>query len=939
MRFKKCVSLLAVLFTSLSTIAAAPLFENGKSSWQITLPEKSNAVIDYAASELAETLKKVSGVTFAAAKTRQKQHNIILGTPETSPEIAKLQKELKLPDAEAIDTIAVYAIGENLYLAGNNDRSVLYAVYTFLQKQLGVRWLWPGDDGEFIIPQKKYSIPAKLAINFTPGFKIRAMSPCHWHRHVPTEIWMARNFLNGDSRTTSIRDKAGFIRTGGGHRVVVYNRKKVFETKPELFSLIGGRRDIAGYVGCWSNPEFTKQVVENVSKLIKKNNLEILNIFPGDITLRCECEKCNVNPDRSGRWYDYYYQLITELKKEFPKLKFAGIAYQEYRTLPQSNVKGLEYVEYCHYNRCYAHKLNDPKCKINVRSMADIKQWQEKAPFAVYGYEFDIFSPATLLPNWYATADALRVYRDLKAVRLKTEMSVYYPKGVPRHELTPQINRLANWIWANLAWNPDADVDDMIKDFCQTVYGPKAAPFMVKYFQELGKAWVNQKNHPTYFGRKPLGSAQILFDAKRLKRCRTLLNKAKAAIAKNDKRKMEDIEIDNKLFQKWEEYFNLSGNRITITPPYLPKAKNFDQALTLPLKPKNPAIKPNQTTIKMYWDDKGVNIFAECMEPDMNNIRKSSTERDQGVWKDANLEMMIDPGDGESFRHLVVTAGNNRYDAMGNDPSWNPEWSSKVVCKDDRWTAEIRLPFASLGKLRKNLTWQFMIIRNGKPVAVGFPYPAHMDITGAGTIFFTKQAKEVKKLVWISGKDYPQSFDPYRKFFLDNGWNCQTVAGETAAWDVDYSDAKLIYIEPYKTYFKKDFWQQKIAPAVQNGATLVFRSYFWISMLGKDLGDKTYTVICKENSHKIRKPTSIDPGFAKAGHDLVKTYKSCGTVTFTPKFPEKWHILITQLTKDNKQGGSVIGRRFGKGKIYIIGQPRGGIHILENMVNHPLPEK
>ena len=73
-------------------------------------------------------------------------------------------------------------------------------------------------------------------------------------------------------------------------------------------------------------------------------------------------------------------------------------------------------------------------------------------------------------------------------------------------------------------------------------------------------------------------------------------------------------------------------------------------------------------------------------------------------------------------------------------------------------------------------------------------------------------------------------------------------------------------------------------------------------MLGKDLGDKSYAVVCKENSHKIRKPTSIDPNFAKAGHDLVKTYKSCGTVIFTPKSPEKWHILMTQLTKDNKDG-------------------------------------
>ena len=929
--------LLAASFTLLAS--AAPLFENGKTDWKIIVPEKSNSVIDYASSELADTLKKVSGAAFAVQKNKQAQFNIILGTPASSPEIAKLQKEFKLPDAEAIDTIAVYARGNDLYLAGNNDRSVLYAVYTFLQKQLGVRWLWPGDDGEFITPKKKYNIPAKLAINFTPSFKIRAMSPCHWHRHVPTEIWMARNFLNGDSRTTSIRDKAGFIRIGGGHRVVVYNRKKVFKTNPELFSLIGGRRDMAGYVGCWSNPEFTRQVVENVSKLVKKGNLELLNLFPGDITLRCECEKCTVNPDRSSRWYDYYYQLITELKKEFPKLKFAGIAYQEYRDIPKTEVKGLEYVEYCHYNRCYAHKLNDPKCKINVRSMEEIKKWQAKAPFAIYGYEFDIFSPSTLLPNWYATADALRVYRDLKAVRLKTEMSVFYGKGLARHELAPQINRLANWIWANMAWNADADVDEMIKDFCRTVYGAKAAPFMVQYFQELGKAWVNQKGHPTYFGRKPLGSAQLLFNAKRIKLCRSLINKAKAAIGKSDKRRMEDIDIDDKIFQKWEEYFNISGNRTIVTPPYMPANGSFDKALALPLKSKNPAIKPNPTTVKMYWDDKGVNILAECLEPDMKNIRKSSTERDQGVWKDANLEMMIDPGDGEPFRHMVVTAGNNRYDAMGNDPAWNPEWSSEVVCKDDRWIARIHLPFASLGKFRKDLTWQFMIIRNGKPVAVGFPTPSHMDITAAGTVVFSKKAKEVKKLVWISGAQYPQSMDPHRKFVLENGWNCQTAAGEKAAWEIDYSDVNLIYIEPYRTYFKKDFWQTKIAPAVKNGATLVFRSYHWLGMLGKDFGDKTFAVVSKENSHKIRKPTFIDPEFAKSGHDLNRYYKSCGTVTFIPKYPEKWTVLMTQLTKDNKQGASVIARRFGKGKIFIMAQIRGTIGIIENMVNYTPPEK
>ena len=306
-----CAALLAF------SAAAVPLFENSKTQWRIVLPDNPGTM-KYAASELAATLKKISGADFTVQKSAAKEFNIYLGTPENSPAVAKMAKRFHLPGAKEIETIAVYLIGNDLYLAGNTPRAVLYSVYSFLQNQLGVRWLWPGDDGEFIVKRKTYSIPAKLAYNYTPAFKIRAMSPVHWHRHEPTEIWMARNFLNGDSRTPAIRDKAGFYRIGGGHRVKVYNPKETFKTNPELFSLIGGRRNIAGLAGCWSNPEFTKQMLENVSKIIKSGNLEILNLFPADITLRCECEKCTARGSRTDFWYSYYCDtIIPALKKSF----------------------------------------------------------------------------------------------------------------------------------------------------------------------------------------------------------------------------------------------------------------------------------------------------------------------------------------------------------------------------------------------------------------------------------------------------------------------------------------------------------------------------------------------------------------------------------------------------------------------------------------------
>jgi len=914
---------------------AGPLFENGKTQWRIVLPDNPGTM-KYAASELAATLKKISGADFTVQKSAAKEFNIYLGTPETSPAVAKMAKLLKLPAAKEIETVAVYAVDNDLYLAGNTPRAVLYSVYSFLQNQLGVRWLWPGDDGEFIVKRKTYSIPAKLAYNYTPAFKIRAMSPVHWHRHAPTEIWMARNFLNGDSRTPAFRDKAGLYRIGGGHQVRVHNPKKMFATAPELFSLIGGRRNIAGLAGCWSNPEFTKHVLEHVSAIVRKNNLEILNLFPADITIRCECEKCTAQA-KNGRtdfWYDYYCDtLIPALKKEFPDLKIAGLGYQEFRTPPKRKVPGIEYLEYCHYNRCYAHKLSDPKCPVNAKSMAEIRKWKEKAPIGIYGYEFDVFKPTAFFANWYSTADAMRTYRDLKAVRVKTEMTVFYgnkSKKLKRHELAPQIHRLANWMWAQLCWNPDADVDALVKEWCGKVYGSKAAPFMFKYFSELAHAWQNQKAHPNYFYRSPVGSAQYILNAKRVKDCRNYLNQAIKAAAGN-KEYLAEIKQESTLFQVWEEYFKISGISPTVIPPYQPEAKGFKNALLLPLQTKKAGAQAKNTSVKVYWDDKGVHIQAVCMEPDMSALRKSSTKHDGDVWKDDSIEIMVDTGDGNADRHLVVTAGNNRYDAMANDASWNPEWQSDVKLAKDRWTATVTLPFSVFGEVTPQTSWQFVIIRNSKPEAVGFPKVAHQDLASGGMMFFRKEVKKAKMLVWIAGNASANWFNQYRKVVFDNNWSFVTVIGEDNCDKVDFSGVDLIYVNPYKTNFHRNFWKNRITPAIENGATLVIHCY--PAMLGRGLGDKTFAVKAVNNFSRILKPEKIDPKFNSAKHNLEKTYKRCGTLTFVPAVPQSWRILMTQMNKDT-EAPAVLFRPMGKGKLFLMAQPRGGIHILENMYEY-----
>ena len=365
----------------------------------------------------------------------------------------------------------------NLYLAGNQPRAALYAVYSFLQNQLDVRWFWPGDDGEFLPALKQWNLN-NVNYKFRPVFRFREMTPCVTAAHVPTEIWMARNFLNCGSRTLSIRDKAGYYKYDLGHFVGVY--QGLFAERPELFALVDGKRIPEGFVGCWSNPEFTQYAVNRIAGIVKRGNLDLINAFPEDIRERCECPECTKNPDRSSRWYDYYKILIKEIRKQCPDVMFAGTGYAEYYQIPKTTIEGLEYVDIC-LNRCYVHKHDDPNCPENQKGFKHLKNWQKKTTIGLYGYEFDAIYPNPVyMPFWHMLEDQLQVCRDMNLIHVKTEQLIRWDENARREDIFNLIHRIAYYVYARLAWNPSASADAILRDFCEKVYGP-AADIMYEY--------------------------------------------------------------------------------------------------------------------------------------------------------------------------------------------------------------------------------------------------------------------------------------------------------------------------------------------------------------------------------------------------------------------------------------------------------------------------
>ena len=153
-------SLFSLLF------AAVAVLSGGRPQADIVIPAKPNAVERLAAEELAYHLGKMGGCTFktisenALASSSVRGHFFIGATK--AAKAAGLDGTTMEMEAWRVRTVgdAVSLVGRDVVrgsitdLWAKSSRGTLYAVYDFLFKSCGVRWLWPGESGE-VVPKRR----------------------------------------------------------------------------------------------------------------------------------------------------------------------------------------------------------------------------------------------------------------------------------------------------------------------------------------------------------------------------------------------------------------------------------------------------------------------------------------------------------------------------------------------------------------------------------------------------------------------------------------------------------------------------------------------------------------------------------------------------------------------------------------------------------------
>lgn len=357
-----------------SALAAVTVVADGKPQAVIILPDTPLPVEEYAARELAYHVRKATGVALPVASEvdapAAPAGRLYLGNTMAASR-AGLSGEKLAPEEFVLRTA-----GNALYIVGHDSEGAaldtmtwagtLFGVYQLLEDSLKVRWLWPGELGEFVPRTDRVVIPdndRKVA----PRLVQRNLRSSLTMRDAGTEGGFSPEALaqvRQDETVFLRRHRQGkSLRLRYGHSFVNW-WDRYGKEHPDWFQMVDGKRPEPGPRGemsmCVSNPGFHKQIIDNWLEAWRQDptHNQSINCCENDVYGICSCPTCLSwdveRPEKpiSERYeakcvsdrYARFWLTIQQLAAKYdPNAVVTGYAYVNY-ALPPLQTKLNEHV-------------------------------------------------------------------------------------------------------------------------------------------------------------------------------------------------------------------------------------------------------------------------------------------------------------------------------------------------------------------------------------------------------------------------------------------------------------------------------------------------------------------------------------------------------------------------------------------------------------------
>lgn len=381
------------------------------------------------------------------------------------------------------------------------EYGTINAVYTFLQDQLGVRWLWPGELGEDVPKSERIAISAPLEYRHHPQMRARGsmfnFSSLGNKGYGKSHEWTMRQRLQLDS-----------LAIEGGHGFGDW-WDRYHEKHPEIFALQpDGTR--SGFPNphnaklCMSNPKVWELWLEGVAEKLKNDpHRTVFNASPNDgwASGHCVCANCSAwdHPDGEPRVFNWFHRNeqrpatsdrdVTFANKlgELLKQKYPGkdyrvmmLSYGHSRPVPLKARPADNVIMTLVANFFGRAGLLDSGSTRGDTFRQQFEAWSKIVPSMFW--RPNTGSPA----GWQQGLPDIHIAqttRDFKDVAAANCIGIYID-GVWEHWAT---QGPLYYVMTQLIWNPAADADAILTDYYTRAFGP-AAPQVREYFNTIEKA-------------------------------------------------------------------------------------------------------------------------------------------------------------------------------------------------------------------------------------------------------------------------------------------------------------------------------------------------------------------------------------------------------------------------------------------------------------------
>ena len=517
---------------------AVTLVSNGQPKAVIVLPSKPSRAAIEGAKILADHLQQMSGASLPVFRESElSELRVVDGRIEASgqpvAEIFVLVGESELANklrasSKALGPggILIRTIGNALVLLGpdnvtpSDPAGSQYAVTTFLEQELGCRYLWPGESGK-VVPKRKTITVNSINLCNTPMLKQRNIRWSGYSSRIQQGLdrldFTREDFLKAREKAVHTdaesSDWMGWhrmggtlgLKTGDGTILPPKTWDRFLREHPEWFAM---QMDGSRYFDpSWERPRLCKSNPALV-EAIAQEKIKELNANPGQKSVSlvthdggakagfCICDECKKLDPPEGRptriWaYDhksgqtqrfdyvsltdrmlYFYNAIAEkVIKVHPDVLFTGQAYSVYRAPPvRQKLHPNIVIRFVHSPAHYADE------QVRREGMADWDAWADMASIIYY-------RPNSL--NWGRNEGTLGVYvhklaEDFHHIAHNKCVGTDFDSCM-HHWATQGLNY---YVLAKLHWNPDLDVDEVIDDYCRTGFGD-ASEMIKRYFLRI----------------------------------------------------------------------------------------------------------------------------------------------------------------------------------------------------------------------------------------------------------------------------------------------------------------------------------------------------------------------------------------------------------------------------------------------------------------------